>query len=37
MTWLTPFAKQSRGEAVLHPRVAERVIREINGGKGVHL
>ncbi len=27
--------KASRGEAVLHPRVAERVIREINGGKGV--
>ncbi len=26
--------KASRGEAVLHPRVAERVIREINGGKG---
>ncbi|MBG0783629.1 MAG: response regulator transcription factor [Anaerolineaceae bacterium] len=27
--------KASRGEAVLHPRVAERVIREINGGKGI--
>ena len=27
--------KASRGEAVLHPRVAERVIKEINGGKGV--
>lgn len=27
--------KASRGEAVLHPRVAERLIKEINGGKGV--
>ena len=27
--------KASRGEAVLHPRVAERVIGEINGGKGI--
>ncbi len=26
--------KASRGEAVLHPRVAERVIQEINGAKG---
>ena len=26
--------KASRGEAVLHPRVAERVIHEINGAKG---
>lgn len=27
--------KAARGEAVLHPRVAERVIKEINGGKGI--
>jgi NarL family two-component system response regulator LiaR len=26
--------KAARGEAVLHPRVAERVIQEINGAKG---
>ncbi len=26
--------KASRGEAVLHPRVAERVIQEINGARG---
>jgi two-component system, NarL family, response regulator LiaR len=26
--------RASRGEAVLHPRVAERVIQEINGAKG---